>query len=178
MGEMTILQPGEIEIYDIVEEINREHELCIGSMRNTLEHAIRVGELLNEQKEKVPQGEWYIWVRMNCSFAERQAQYYMRIARYANSTSLLENETSVMSAIRILTSPDKKPKALPEQEQELAISFSWFNDERITDVYDAMKKMIATITLLKSAKQDPGAAYQILQQWDNGLNKLIEKIRE
>ena len=52
MGEMTILQPGEIEIYDIVEEINREHELCIGSMRNTLEHAIRVGELLNEQKEK------------------------------------------------------------------------------------------------------------------------------
>ena len=102
----------------------------------------------------------------------------MRIARYANSTSLLENETSVTERNQNINFARQKPKALPEQEQELAISFSWFNDERVTDVYDAMKKMIATITLLKSTKQDPGAAYQILQQWDNGLNKLIEKIRE
>ena len=54
MSEMTIIQPGEIEIYDVVEEINHEHELCIGSMRNSLIHAIRVGELLIEQKQRVP----------------------------------------------------------------------------------------------------------------------------
>ena len=178
MGEMTILQPGEIEIYDIVEEINREHELCIGSMRNVLEHAIRVGELLIEQKEKVPYGEWDLWVQMNCTFKRRQSYNYMRVAKSVQQGAQLKDITSLRKAVRFLTEPDQKPKPEIEPEQELAISFSWFNDERVTDVYDAMKKMSATITLLKTAKQDHGAAYQILQQWDNGLNKLIEKIRE
>ena len=179
MGEMTILQPGEIEIYDVVEKINYEHELCVGSMRNSVEHAIRVGELLNEQKEKVPQGEWVIWVNINCDFKIRAAQNYMRIATKAHEHALLDNLNSIKSALHIITQSDPKPKKeTQEPEQELAISFSWFNDERVTDVYDSMKKMSATITLLKTAKQDHGAAYQILQQWDNGLNKLIEKIRE
>ena len=178
MGEMTILQPGEIEIYDIVEEINREHELCIGSMRNSLEHAIRVGELLTRQKEKTNYGDWIIWVQMNCRFDRSQASRYMQLYSNGDRIHHLDPKIGMRKALRILAAADKKPKPEIEPEQELAISFSWFNDERVTDVYDAMKKMSATITLLKTAKQDHGAAYQILQQWDNGLNKLIEKIRE
>ena len=178
MGEMTILQPGEIEIYDVVEEINHEHELCIGSMRNSLEHAIRVGELLTRQKEKTNYGDWIIWVQMNCRFDRSQASRYMQLYSNGDRIHHLDPKIGMRKALRILAAADKKPKPEIEPEQELAISFSWFNDERVTDVYDAMKKMSATITLLKTAKQDHGAAYQILQQWDNGLNKLIEKIRE
>jgi hypothetical protein len=179
MGEMTILQPGEIEIYDVVEEINHEHELCVGSMQNSLEHAIRVGELLIQQKEKVNHGDWMVWVKMNCDFQISQANKYMRVFTNYSRGINLESTDSIKGALRIIIASDPKPKKeTQEPEQELAISFSWFNDERVTDVYDAMKKMSATITLLKTAKQDHGAAYQILQQWDNGLNKLIEKIRE
>lgn len=178
MSEMTVIQPGEIEIYDVVEEINHEHELCIGSMRNTLEHALRIGELLIQEKEKVQLGDWMIWVKMNCNFDHKQATQYMRVSSNWARVPNIEDATSIRHALRMIAAADPKPKPEIEPEQELAISFSWFNDERVTDVYDAMKKMSSTITLLKTAKQDHGAAYQILQQWDNGLNKLIEKIRE
>jgi hypothetical protein len=120
-----------------------------------------------------------VWVKMNCDFQISQANKYMRVFTNYSRGINLESTDSIKGALRIIIASDPKPKKeTQEPEQELAISFSWFNDERVTDVYDAMKKMSATITLLKTAKQDHGAAYQILQQWDNGLNKLIEKIRE
>ena len=176
MNEMTIIQPGEIEIYDVVEEINREYALCIGSMKNSLEHAIVVGELLSQQKEKTQWGEWETWVKMNCNFTPRAAYSYIKVFSNRNS---LSDSTSIMGAIRTIAAADpKQKKELPAPEEEKIISFSWFNDERITGVYDAIKNIYNIVGVLKTAKQDNGAAEQILNQWETGLIKVIEKIRE
>lgn len=94
--EQTIVIPDEnVEIYDVVEEINHEHELCIGSMRNSIEHALRVGELLNEQKQRIPEGEWMLWIKMNCSFSYKQAWKYSRLASNISSRGYFENANSI-----------------------------------------------------------------------------------
>ena len=75
MSEIEIIQPtdiinisyGEI-VSDAASEINREHELCIIGMRSGIEHGFRCGELLTEQKQNTPHGEWELWVRTNCNF--------------------------------------------------------------------------------------------------------------
>jgi hypothetical protein len=178
--EQTIVIPDEsVEIYDVVEEINHEHELFIDSMRGGIEHAVRIGDLLNKQKEKVPHGEWEIWVQMNCSFGVKQSVRYMKIASKASSRSVFENATSIHEAIRLISAADPKPKPaeLPEPEKENTY-FSWFDDERVTETYDNIKKMVAAVSLLKTSKEDRGAAEQILKQWDTALNKVIDKIRE
>lgn len=177
--EQTIVIPDEnVEIYDVVEEINHEHELCIRSMKNTLEHAIKIGELLIQQKEKVQYGDWTIWVKMNCNFDFKQAWRYMKIAENLAHAPKLEEATSIRHALRILGIEEKKPKPAELPEPEDKKYFSWFDDERVTDVYDAIKKINSTVTFLKSAKEDRGAIEQILKQWDTALNKIIENIRE
>ena len=176
--EQTIVIPDEnVEIYDVVEEINHEHELCLGSMKNTLDHALRIGELLIQEKEKIQFGDWNIWIQMNCNFGLRQAQNYIRV--YANRGALSEDTASIKHALRQISASDPKPKPteLPEPEKENT-HFSWFNDERVTETYDNIKKMVAAVSLLKTANEDRGAAEQILKQWDGALNKIIDKIRE
>jgi hypothetical protein len=177
--EQTIVIPDEsVEIYDVVEEINHEHELCIGSMKNTLEHAIRIGELLSEQKEKVQFGDWIIWIKMNCSFDRAQATRYMKIYSNVARVHQLEDATSIRHALRIIAAADPKPKPEKIPEPENKKYFSWFDDERVTETYDNIKKMVAAVSLLKTSKEDRGAAEQILKQWDTALNKVIDKIRE
>jgi len=85
-------------------EIRRLHEEIIGSFRMTLDKAIRVGELLTEQKASLGHGAWLPWIRENCPFAERTARDYMRfwerreelktasLADLAGARRLLANE--------------------------------------------------------------------------------------
>ena len=120
-----------------------------------------------------------MWVQMNCNFKKTQSWNYMKVASNVHRAELLEDVTSIRHALRIIAAADPKPKPaeLPEPEKENTY-FSWFNDERVTETYDNIKKMVAAVSLLKTAKQDYGAAEQILNQWDAALNKIIEKIRE
>jgi hypothetical protein len=61
-----------------VSEIRQLHGEIDVSLRTTLDKAIRVGELLTEQKASLEHGEWLPWIETNCPFSERTARYYIR----------------------------------------------------------------------------------------------------
>ena len=61
-----------------VKEIRRLHEEIGEALRTTLPKAIRIGELLSEQKAECKHGEWLPWLKANCPFSERTAQDYLR----------------------------------------------------------------------------------------------------
>jgi hypothetical protein len=63
------------------EEIARLHEEIVGHLRQSLEKAIRIGELLTEQKESLKHGEYTPWLKANVPFSDRTAQNYMRVYR-------------------------------------------------------------------------------------------------
>ena len=62
-------------------QINAEHRAAQQAARKTITHVLKAGELLIEAKAKVQHGEWLSWLQQNCTFSERTAQTYMRVAR-------------------------------------------------------------------------------------------------
>lgn len=63
-------------------EINRAHDLACRAAQTTLDHAIAVGERLNEAKAILGHGKWLPWLAENCDFSERMARNYMRLAKH------------------------------------------------------------------------------------------------
>jgi hypothetical protein len=81
MGEL--IGPAETGLDTLAERINLEHELCQTSFRVGLAHAIEAGRLLCEAKQRLAHGQWLPWLGAHCTFSERTAQGYMRVARHA-----------------------------------------------------------------------------------------------
>lgn len=102
-------------------EINAEHILCLQAMRSSLEHAVRVGELLNTAKELVNHGDWLPWVGTNCEFSERTARAYMRVTR--NWPELSKTATTadltLSGALKLLQEPKDFP-SLPDVFEGMA----------------------------------------------------------
>jgi hypothetical protein len=82
-------------------EIRRLHNEILDSLKMSLEKAIRIGELLTEQKGTLKHGEFGIWVKENLPFTNRTAENYMRAYRESDR---LKNETvsDLSSAYRLL----------------------------------------------------------------------------
>ena len=61
--------------------INAEHRLARVSAESAIQHAIRAGRLLMEQKVSLRHGEFLDWVSANCEFKYATANRYIRAAR-------------------------------------------------------------------------------------------------
>ena len=62
----------------IADEINSEHALA---QEEFLKHAVRCGELLLEQKQRVGYGNFGKWIEANCEFSVATANNYMKVAK-------------------------------------------------------------------------------------------------
>jgi len=70
-----------IKLKDIATEINAEQIRIVEACRASVQHAIRAGELLIQAKSMIKHGEWCKWLQDNCTFSERTAQAYMKLAK-------------------------------------------------------------------------------------------------
>lgn len=87
-------------------EINQAHDQAIRAAQSTLKHAIAVGERLIEAKALVGHGKWLPWLIENCTFSERMAQNYMRLAKHQDevkSKSATVADLTVRAALDQLT---------------------------------------------------------------------------
>ncbi len=101
---------GEIEksLGTLAEEINAEHRAFVGTLRKTVEHGIRAGELLAAAKAECSHGTWLPWLEENFEGAPRTAQEYMRLhthrdeirSKYADSAHL-----SIGGALQEIAAP-------------------------------------------------------------------------
>jgi hypothetical protein len=63
----------------LAQQINEEHRAFLTTFRKTLQHAIKLGELLTQAKEQCPYGTWLPWLERNFEGAARTAQDYMSL---------------------------------------------------------------------------------------------------
>ena len=119
---------------DLASEINTEHAHVETHKRNTIQHAIRCGELLLEMKQRVGHGNWGAWVGEHFDASERTARNYMEIAKSA-AVADLHDDTTMRSALRALASRSQSKETerehatrvpangrLPIQDDELPIA--------------------------------------------------------
>jgi Protein of unknown function (DUF3102)/ParB-like nuclease domain len=106
---MSILQTKNLKSTP-KDEIHRLHSEINSAAESSLKKAIRIGELLIEQKKSLPHGKWLPWLESNVPFSERSAQNYMLCfdrREYLKSASVAD----LAAAYHLLT--DSKPDEIP-----------------------------------------------------------------
>lgn len=81
---------GEVVEVMVINEIACLHNEIIGYFKKSVEKAIRIGQLLTEQKECLKHGEFTKWIKNNLPFTDRTARNYMRLY---NNRDKLKTET-------------------------------------------------------------------------------------
>lgn len=91
---------------DPVKEINRLHREIAEAFQSSIGRAIRIGELLTEQKKALKHGEFLPWIEQNLPFTPKAAQNYMRVYAHREEVQALPDTTS---AYRLLGMRKKEP---------------------------------------------------------------------
>lgn len=89
---------------DLVDQINAAHDRCTQACRAALFNARQCGDLLIEAKKQVGHGNWEAWVVAHCTFSDRTASRWMRVAREWDKLEELEaTDLSITDAMRLLS---------------------------------------------------------------------------
>ena len=150
-------------------EIVELHELAMDDAKRSIERAIRVGELLSEQKSELNHGEWIPWVEENLPFDRRQASNYMRV--FSNQHELNGNSTSHLAeAVQMLATPNPVSER-PDVEHPVLEQPSGDPDEEWEEVAETVEVTRVELTsVLDDAK--------IFDKWDKILRDLNSEILE
>ena len=118
----------------LAQEINDEHGAMIVSANDVADRWIRIGTLLAEARERVPRG-WKRWCQENLSFSSRQADKYIRLAKYGlaalkneNSSSHFLENTSLHAALKLIAEPKPKKPATPQKPKPPPDALAIIND--------------------------------------------------
>lgn len=98
------------------DEIRTLHDEIIQGLRRSLERAIRIGELLTEQKTSMQHGQFGQWIAVNLPFTDRTARNYMRCYRERDRLKT-ETISDLTNAYLLLREPEPKQLELIEEEQ-------------------------------------------------------------
>ena len=153
--------------------INAEHALA---QEEFLKHAIRCGELLLEQKQRVAYGTFGKWIEANCEFSVSTANNYMKVAKNpsalgksgairrlypsgfmdATKKTISKEKMAPTTDIPIPAAPRKAsigsttgtPKLISQKERETAT-----DAEIVTNSADSLKMPEVTIEVALNAIQ-------------------------
>ena len=176
----------------LLEELNREHELAQQARDSAVEHAIRAGELLLEQKARLPHGDFQPWIQANCRFAYATAARYMTAARrisqgveISSLTGLFPSGRRTERARRALPPPEESASAIPETTAAPSVTADLTPDQaaeilrrqddresmRLLREYREAKRCLerARITCNNAAAQMIAAARNLEQAGTEGL---------
>ncbi|MGO8921398.1 MAG: DUF3102 domain-containing protein [Xanthobacteraceae bacterium] len=120
---------------DLAARIKNEHESVRFALKDSLRHAMAVGDLLIEAKAQLAErGQWLTWLADHCALTPRMAQRYMRVSRNRETVAAFEalnqrlaNTTCVShvtlnGALAALTIPTTAEKAVAATESSEAIA--------------------------------------------------------
>jgi hypothetical protein len=137
-----------------IQEIVQLHKEVANHLSQSLEKAIRIGQLLSEQKKALEHGKFTPWIDANLPFTDRTARNYMRLYRERNRLKT-ETVSGLKKAYALLAAP-------PEENLDC------FNAEAWAEI---IKNINAEFFLNLKEYQidpDPGSTYQLFKKHDDG----------
>jgi hypothetical protein len=154
------------------EEINRLHRDLEALAMQSVNHAIRIGELLSKVKTQLPHGKWIPWLNSNVKFSERTARNYMRV--FENREKLKSaNVADLAEAYQLLTwrntgsmtkeEAERVHKALMSTINEMVdLMFKQFELQRMhPDLSKAFPETAAVFEQLSQSRTDNEFRYHL-----------------
>ena len=102
---------------DRTQEIRKELEELNRSLKMSVQKAIRVGELLTEQKEFIGHGHFLSWLEDNFDMSQQTASNYMRLYSHKNKLLNIGNLQEAYHQIETLERQEK----MTEDERRRAL---------------------------------------------------------
>jgi hypothetical protein len=128
-----------------VQEIVNLHQEILGHLRSSLGKAIKIGQLLSEQKSNLAHGEFTTWVKVNISFSDRTARNYMRLFKERDKLKT-ENVSDLGDAYNVLKrlswSKQKQDKSEDNKNSYMTIVFDAAGRDIIHNAVDAAKELL------------------------------------
>ena len=106
-----------------VEEINWLHTQICAASRTTLDKAIRIGELLAQQKSALKHGQWLPWLKANVEFSHKTATSYMHLWDRRSEFETVSN-LGLTDAYRLLAGDRQEERTRsvsPEDQEAIAL---------------------------------------------------------
>jgi len=98
----------QVSIETAGKELDRLHAEIMGTMRKTVDDAVRAGEILFTVKERVGYGSFISWINANCSFSEKTAERYMKLKTYQCKIDSVTNLQDAYKQIETLEAREKQ----------------------------------------------------------------------
>lgn len=108
----------------LVTEIKKEHQQVVQTVRKSIDHAKKAGELLSKAKEQVEATtafKWGRWVEQECGILERTASNYIRVfAHWSEIDAKMKEKDfdparlTLRAALAMLKTTTRKPKNQPQ----------------------------------------------------------------
>lgn len=98
----------QVDLQTIAQQIADEHEACSAAARQSLQHAMRCGDLLLQAKRECGHGKFSPWLADNFPGSKRTAQVYMRLAKNRATVEAKSAESALLSideAVKLLAEP-------------------------------------------------------------------------
>jgi hypothetical protein len=99
------------------DEINRLHTEICGFAQKTVEHALRIGELLTNKKAELDHVKWLPWLNENILFSPDTAERYRLIFERRDELKIHEVKT-LNDAYRLIRNSNKFEKNLDKPKTE------------------------------------------------------------
>jgi len=106
---------------DRTAEIKKELLELNQSLKMSVQKAIKIGELLTEQKEFIGHGNFLSWVEDNIDINERTARRYMSLYSYRNKTDKLSDLSEAYQQIETIERQEKQSNE--ERKRSLIAEF-------------------------------------------------------
>lgn len=100
------------------EQIINLHTGIMSAARRSVQDAIKIGEIISEQKKLLQHGEFLPWVK-TLPFDERTAQRYIKLNYYKNKT---DSVSDLQSAYRQIENIEQQEKQTAEQRKRSMIA--------------------------------------------------------
>jgi len=107
-NELANRNGKDLSMQELAEEIKQAHAMATTHGLQTIEHALRVGQLLTEAKSRCEHGKWIAWLDGNFEFDQRTASTYMRCYQNRDKLAVLSNrkrasDLSIRTSERLLS---------------------------------------------------------------------------
>lgn len=97
-------------------QINALHDGILSAARRSVQDAIKIGEIISEQKKALPHGEFLPWVK-TLPFDERTARRYIQLNEYRDKTDTLSDLQTAYQQIETI----EAQKRMTEEERRRAL---------------------------------------------------------
>lgn len=152
------------------------------SLRRSVQDAIRLGELLTEQKAALPHGDFLPWLDRELPFSERTARNYMKLFEYRTKTATVAD---LRTAYEVAQIEDQRqhPKARPEVAPEEALAQKQRHDDFVKRIHEEPapepeEPRIDVDELLREAHETVGRSKSALARDQAGDTDPVEIIAE